>query len=370
MKIKIIIIFCLLTTGIFCGCFENQDELLIKSFTINPNIINKSGNVTISWIVIGATKVSIDNGIGYVNLTGTIVITVNETTTFILTAKNDKKTITSSVKVTVKDLLLNNSIIIDDELYNNAPRDPFEIEYLRIYKDTLEIDIIYSGGCGEHDFYLISKENFMESDPVQIHCVLSHKDNNDPCDSIVSDRLLIDLTPLKEKWQQEYQSESGRIIMLLKNYSESILYIFGEDYLSFLNAKITTDKTVYESNENISIQIYLINNKDTNITILLPSSQVADFEVINEQGSSVYLWSFDKAFAEVITPITIPQGKTLEIFKIKWDQLDNNGSIVPPGIYKIRGWIPGSYYSDDETQYEYGPVPNIYSNEVIITIIG
>ena len=105
----------------------------------------------------------------------------------------------------------------------------------------------------------------MESEPVQIHCVLSHEDNDDPCDSIVMDTLLFNITPLKEKWQQEYQSESGKIIMLLEGYNESIVYIFGDEHLSFLNVSLSTDKKVYDSFENISIQISLTNNKDKNV---------------------------------------------------------------------------------------------------------
>ena len=267
MKMKTVtIILCLfLITGVYCGCIESQDDLQIKSFTINPEIINIGGKVTLSWIVIGATNVSINNGIGIVNLTGTKIIVVNETTIFILTAKNDKRTITYSVKVTVKSPTSNNTVVIDNDLFNNASRDPFEFLNLSIFQDTIYINVRYSGGCLKHEFYLIFKENFLESDPVQIPCVLYHEDNDDPCDSIVTDTLYFDLTPLKEKWQEEYQGDSGRIILSLENYSREILYIFEEEYLPILNITLKTDKTQYNRSENISINISVTNNYDKNI---------------------------------------------------------------------------------------------------------
>jgi hypothetical protein len=372
MKIEMfVLLLCsILLSVIFSGCIENHEDLQIKSFIVDPVIIDRGDKVTLSWVVIGANNVSIDNGIGYVNSVGDRVLIINETTTFTLTAKNKTRIVTASSKVIVKDSSSNNSIIIDDELYDKAPRDYFDIEYLRIYGDYIEINVVYSGGCEDHDFKLISKEYFMESEPVQIDCVLSHEDNDDPCDSIVMETLLFNLTPLKIKWQNEYQMKSGKIIMLLEIYNYTIIYIFGDEHYSFLDVNISTDKTFYESDENISIMITLTNKKDNNVTLEFPDSQIADYEVLNEQGDRIFLWSFDKGFADVITPVTILSGETLEIFSTKWYQIDNAGFIVPSGNYSIRGWIPGFYYSDDDFQYVYSPGPIVYGNQVEITLIG
>jgi hypothetical protein len=367
-KIVILISSLVIISGLYCGCIENQDKLQIISFTIDPQVVNEGETVTLRWIVNGAKNVSINNGIGLVNLTGSKDIIVNETTVFILTAKNDKRTLTYSVKVTVKSPSSNNTVIIDNDLFENASRDPIDFLNISIFQDIIYINVRYSGGCVKHDFYLIFKENFLESDPVQIPCVLYHDDNDDPCDSIVLDNLNFDLTPLKEKWQEEYQGDSGRIIIRLENYSKEILYVFEEDYLPIINVTLKTDKTQYNRSENISINITVTNNHNKNVTITCSDARIADFEVFNEQGERVYLWSYKKAFAQMITKITIQPGETYELLSQKWNQFDDNGSVVPAGKYTIRGWIPGGCYIDEGIQYDYFPNVNMNSNEVEFSI--
>lgn len=118
------------------------------------------------------------------------------------------------------------SIILDDDLFQNASRDPYEIINIGLEVDILEINVSYSGGCEEHEFSLFGSSSFNESSPVQIEVVLSHNDNNDPCDGICAEKLAFDLSPLKEKWQEAYQQNSGTIIIWLEGVEESISYEF------------------------------------------------------------------------------------------------------------------------------------------------
>ena len=118
------------------------------------------------------------------------------------------------------------SIILDDDFFQNASRDPFKIINIRLEVDILEINVSYSGGCEEHEFSLFGPSSFKENSLVQIEVVLSHNDNDDPCDGVCTEKLTFDLSPLKEKWQEAYQQNSGTIIIWLEGMEASISYEF------------------------------------------------------------------------------------------------------------------------------------------------
>jgi hypothetical protein len=116
-------------------------------------------------------------------------------------------------------------IIIDDTLYQNAPRDKFVFNSVKLHQNLLKINISYSGGCEEHLFLLVAT-SFMESYPVQVNVLLSHEDNNDPCDMWITKTLVFNLVNLKESWQNLYQEESGTIIMNIDGWEDPIYYEF------------------------------------------------------------------------------------------------------------------------------------------------
>ena len=116
-------------------------------------------------------------------------------------------------------------IVIDDSLYNNAPRDPVTINNVKLLKNILFMNISYGGGCEEHEFLLIAT-SFMESEPVQVNILLSHEDNDDPCDMWINKNHSFNLLPLKRSWQHLYQEISGTIVMNIEGWNQSILYPF------------------------------------------------------------------------------------------------------------------------------------------------
>ena len=95
-------------------------------------------------------------------------------------------------------------IIIDDSYYQDAPRDSYTINMVRLYKNILHFNVSYGGGCRNHEFQLIAT-SFMESNPVQVNILLSHEDNDDPCDMWITEDLGFDLSPLKKSWQYLWQ---------------------------------------------------------------------------------------------------------------------------------------------------------------------
>lgn len=118
------------------------------------------------------------------------------------------------------------SIILDENLFLNAPRNPYTFGNLKLEGDTLTINVQYVGGFEEHEFELIGTNKFMESEPVQVNILLSHNANNDSGEALITEELTFNLTPLKEAWQQAYQRDSGTIIIWLEGLEESISYEF------------------------------------------------------------------------------------------------------------------------------------------------
>ena len=230
MKNKIIClgICCTICVAFLSGCFQPNIpkdffQFSIQSFEVEPRIIEKGETANLSWLILGAKYASIDNGIGNVSLSGTQIIMPSTTTTYVITAFNATTKISASVQVIVRD---NTFIILDENLYQNASKDSFSIHDLKLINDILAINITYSGGCEDHEFFLIGTKNFMESYPVQVTILLSHDANNDPCDALINKRLNYNLTPLKDAWQQAYQNDSGTISILLEGYEKSIIYTF------------------------------------------------------------------------------------------------------------------------------------------------
>jgi hypothetical protein len=76
-------------------------QFSIVSFDVEPGIINQGEFVNLSWVVMNASSVNIDNGIGSVALTGHRIVQPTQTTTYILTASNATTTKSATVIITV-----------------------------------------------------------------------------------------------------------------------------------------------------------------------------------------------------------------------------------------------------------------------------
>jgi hypothetical protein len=116
-------------------------------------------------------------------------------------------------------------IILDDSFYQNAPRDSFTFNTVKLRNNILSLNISYGGGCEEHEFTLVGT-SFMESNPVQVNVLLSHNANNDPCDMWITQELAFNLLPLKRAWQQSYHQKSGKIVINLQDWEIPIFYEF------------------------------------------------------------------------------------------------------------------------------------------------
>jgi hypothetical protein len=74
---------------------------VIGTFSSNPSAINPGGTSNLTWNVTGANTISIDQGIGVVNASGTMAISPAASTIYTISATNATGTVTSSTVTTV-----------------------------------------------------------------------------------------------------------------------------------------------------------------------------------------------------------------------------------------------------------------------------
>ncbi len=78
-----------------------DQQITITQFTASPLSVKSGDSVGLVWAIQNAEEAEI-NGVGGVNATGgSTTVTVNQTTTFTLTARNSKRSVSQSVTVTV-----------------------------------------------------------------------------------------------------------------------------------------------------------------------------------------------------------------------------------------------------------------------------
>jgi hypothetical protein len=78
----------------------------INYFIISPNSVNFGGSITLSWNTTNATAVTIDNGVGIVDISGSITIMPIASTIYTLTATNIHGSRMATASVQVLDISL------------------------------------------------------------------------------------------------------------------------------------------------------------------------------------------------------------------------------------------------------------------------
>jgi len=86
------------TTSVTMG---TATSALVVRFDATPSNITAGQSSQLTWIVQGASSVSINNGIGNVALTGSVTVTPDATTTYTLTAVGPSGNVTATATVTV-----------------------------------------------------------------------------------------------------------------------------------------------------------------------------------------------------------------------------------------------------------------------------
>lgn len=79
--------------------------------------------------------------------------------------------------------------------------DMFYLDSVFVDQDSLRMLVRYSGGCAIHQFNLWALENGREDS--DLHLMLEHIGNDDPCEALPSEWLSFSLAPLRESGKNE-----------------------------------------------------------------------------------------------------------------------------------------------------------------------
>ncbi|MCL6561089.1 MAG: peptidoglycan-binding protein [Firmicutes bacterium] len=104
-----------------------------------------------------------------------------------------------------------------------------------------------------------------------------------------------------------------------------------------LRYTLTTDKAVYRRGEPVVITLTKTNVTGESITLRYRTGQRFDFLARRgEDGQVVWRWSRGRVFTQVTGRVTLAPGES-QVFEAIWDQRNNRGRQVAPGMFTIAG---------------------------------
>ncbi len=107
---------------------EPVEAPVIHLFAATPDSIVVGDSSTLDWDVTGTTNVSIDQGIGDVDASGTVMVTPTEDTTYTLTAENSGGTVSASALVVVSETATEEEDL-PDLVITSITRDESTVKY-------------------------------------------------------------------------------------------------------------------------------------------------------------------------------------------------------------------------------------------------
>ena len=103
----------------------------------------------------------------------------------------------------------------------------------------------------------------------------------------------------------------------------------GDAPLEGINANFTTDKLIYRVGTKLVVKYTITNLSDKPLVLDFPSAQQFDWTIVDSSGKTIYRWSKGRAFAQVLTHLTIPVGAS-DGFESSWDIPRD---LAPDGFY-------------------------------------
>jgi hypothetical protein len=117
---------------------------VVKSFSADPPTIYLGKSTTLSWVVDGAAYVGIDQGVGGVDPTGTVVVSPRDTTLYKLVASNTGGSVTENLSVRV----INFNTARSSQPVLSMPQDvelPFSIGFAGWHKEGETVNNVNAG---------------------------------------------------------------------------------------------------------------------------------------------------------------------------------------------------------------------------------
>jgi hypothetical protein len=94
-------------------------------------------------------------------------------------------------------------------------------------------------------------------------------------------------------------------------------FAVGKAGIPDLGVNFTTDKLIYRVGTTISVKYTITNLTNKPLVLTFSTIQQYDWTITNAEGKLVYRWSAGKAFAQIVTHLTIPAGAS-DDFESSW----------------------------------------------------
>lgn len=104
--------------------------------------------------------------------------------------------------------------LIADSNTNVIKRDMLNINRVALEKDFLSFEVSYSGGCKEHLIELFAFKEIQKSNPAQVTLILSHDAKEDECLAYITQKIIFDLTRLKEFLKNTYNIRDKVLLVI------------------------------------------------------------------------------------------------------------------------------------------------------------
>ncbi len=104
--------------------------------------------------------------------------------------------------------------------------------------------------------------------------------------------------------------------------------VFSSGELSF---RLSLDQTVYAAGARLTAHLTFVNTTGQPVRLTFPSTQRYDLSIRDSGGNSVYHWSADKLFAQVVETVDF-RGETHWVVDVPLERLR-------PGAYVIETWV-------------------------------
>ena len=108
-------------------------------------------------------------------------------------------------------------VSIDESFVPDKTKSAVRVKDLSIKDSVLTFVVRYGGGCKEHSFELLSRNNYTKDTPPSLFLFLQHYHQEDLCKKILYDTLSFDVSNIKFP-------DTKEVVLKLSNCSESILY--------------------------------------------------------------------------------------------------------------------------------------------------
>lgn len=117
-------------------------------------------------------------------------------------------------------------VILSEKMANELVLNEYRIKDARIQGAYLLLNLLFDGGCVQHDFELyMAPDVFMESYPVQAQLIIRHDNHGDNCDAVINHEVAFELTPIVERYKMLYNEQTAPIILNIAEYSSEMVQV-------------------------------------------------------------------------------------------------------------------------------------------------